>query len=452
MDLKLKELQKLCKEVAIYYSTERDMLNLAIELIGRQDKEELLKNKLKSLETVLKDKKTPQNTIDKAYNAYKILTSHLNVETKPITDFRKASIVQYSLNQIISKKEVPIKEMDKKIEDTYKELQGVVREELTKIDLETTEEKPEKLRDIREFLVEKVEKKEDYKPRKQKKLPKPKEKEGLSGIAIPIGVGVATVIAAAAVLGKKHIEIKAIENEIKEKQELCGYIIEKKDIKSLAEKLNGQTLYASDLSNIINKKIKPGQYKLGDLFSCLGHHFENEIKECLNNSKINVKKRKKIFNCPLDGKVIKKCYFGQIGRILGGIVSNRPHKGDDLCGITNDTIYAAGNGVVYKVDRKYRRGVGYGKKIVIQHDGNLKTLYAHLSKIYVEEGDSVKRGDAIGLEGRTGYATGPHLHFEVRKGKNIINPARHYEMNPSAQDVKENSSNAYIIYKILNKN
>ncbi|MDH5720866.1 MAG: M23 family metallopeptidase [Spirochaetia bacterium] len=63
---------------------------------------------------------------------------------------------------------------------------------------------------------------------------------------------------------------------------------------------------------------------------------------------------------------------------------------------------------------------GYGKAIVIRHPGGYKTLYAHLSKIYVKKGQSVSRGRIIGITGDTGYSFGPHLHFEVsRQGRNI---------------------------------
>ncbi|MDH5718097.1 MAG: M23 family metallopeptidase [Spirochaetia bacterium] len=63
---------------------------------------------------------------------------------------------------------------------------------------------------------------------------------------------------------------------------------------------------------------------------------------------------------------------------------------------------------------------GYGKAVIISHPGGYRTLYAHLSKIYVKAGASVSRGHIIGISGNTGYSFGPHLHFEVtRRGKHI---------------------------------
>ncbi|HSN78846.1 MAG TPA: M23 family metallopeptidase, partial [Rhodoferax sp.] len=57
---------------------------------------------------------------------------------------------------------------------------------------------------------------------------------------------------------------------------------------------------------------------------------------------------------------------------------------------------------------------GYGNVVFIKHRGNTETVYAHLSKLLVRQGDSVSQGQTIGLVGATGWATGPHLHFEVR--------------------------------------
>ena len=59
---------------------------------------------------------------------------------------------------------------------------------------------------------------------------------------------------------------------------------------------------------------------------------------------------------------------------------------------------------------------GYGNAVIIEHDGGVTTVYAHLSKIAVTAGDHVATGEAIGLIGSTGLSTGPHLHFEVRVG------------------------------------
>jgi murein DD-endopeptidase MepM/ murein hydrolase activator NlpD len=65
---------------------------------------------------------------------------------------------------------------------------------------------------------------------------------------------------------------------------------------------------------------------------------------------------------------------------------------------------------------------GYGNRVMIDHGNGYVTLYGHMSRIDVTVGQTVNRGDRIGLEGSTGRSTGPHLHFEVRKGGATVNP------------------------------
>lgn len=91
------------------------------------------------------------------------------------------------------------------------------------------------------------------------------------------------------------------------------------------------------------------------------------------------------------------------------------HNGVDFAASVGTTIYSAEDGEVVAIGNQdkycYRRG--FGKFIVIKHENNLTTLYAHLSLQLVKVGDTVKRGEAIGYVGSTGFSTGPHLHFTV---------------------------------------
>ncbi|HRX14732.1 MAG TPA: M23 family metallopeptidase [Spirochaetota bacterium] len=68
---------------------------------------------------------------------------------------------------------------------------------------------------------------------------------------------------------------------------------------------------------------------------------------------------------------------------------------------------------------------GYGRAIIIAHPGNQKTLYAHLSKLYVKSGQYVRQGQMIARSGNSGYSAGPHLHFEIIENGKHINPRRH---------------------------
>lgn len=98
----------------------------------------------------------------------------------------------------------------------------------------------------------------------------------------------------------------------------------------------------------------------------------------------------------------------------------RMHKGVDICVNIGDTVRAAFDGRVRITNYEAR---GYGNYVVARHYNDLETVYGHMSKILVKEGEYVKAGQAIGLAGNTGRSTGPHLHFETRYMGYAINPA-----------------------------
>ncbi len=98
----------------------------------------------------------------------------------------------------------------------------------------------------------------------------------------------------------------------------------------------------------------------------------------------------------------------------------RMHKGVDISLNIGDTVYAAFDGRI-RITNFERRG--YGNYIVVRHNNDLETVYAHLSRFLVKEDQYVKAGEPIGLGGNTGRSTGPHLHFETRYMGYAINPA-----------------------------
>ncbi|SET98774.1 M23 family metallopeptidase [Paenibacillus sp. NFR01] len=94
------------------------------------------------------------------------------------------------------------------------------------------------------------------------------------------------------------------------------------------------------------------------------------------------------------------------------------HSGIDIAGKIGDPVYAAMDGVIVAADQMSARG----KYIIIQHKNGLQTWYMHLNKMIVTAGDTVKKGEQIGLLGNTGRSTGPHLHFQVLKNDQAVNP------------------------------
>lgn len=111
--------------------------------------------------------------------------------------------------------------------------------------------------------------------------------------------------------------------------------------------------------------------------------------------------------------------------------TRKKHWGMDFTAPRGTPIYAAGNG---KVKRADNNSSGYGKHIRVDHGHGYMTLYAHLSKYNVTPGQKVKRGDLIGFVGNTGRSEAPHLHYEVWKDKERINPINFYYGSLSPQE------------------
>lgn len=109
----------------------------------------------------------------------------------------------------------------------------------------------------------------------------------------------------------------------------------------------------------------------------------------------------------------------------------RPHNGIDLTAPRGTDIYATADGVV--IQSNYTTG-GYGRKILVDHGFGYKTLYGHCSKILVEKGQEVKRGEVIGLVGNTGLSTTSHLHYEVWVNNRPVNPIYYYANDLSADE------------------
>ncbi len=112
------------------------------------------------------------------------------------------------------------------------------------------------------------------------------------------------------------------------------------------------------------------------------------------------------------GKGYISCYYG--GRDPNG----SPHYGLDIAISYGTPIYAANDGTVLKAEWHY----SYGYYILIDHGNGMSTLYAHCSSLNVGAGQTVAKGQVIGGVGSTGFSTGNHLHFEVRKSGNRQNP------------------------------
>lgn len=125
------------------------------------------------------------------------------------------------------------------------------------------------------------------------------------------------------------------------------------------------------------------------------------------------------------GIMLKKFVFPHRNKIISrfGPRRGRMHNGTDIRMAKGDTVIAAFEGRVLSSRYYY----GFGNLIVLQHDKNIKTYYAHLSKFLVKSGNWVNKGEVIGLAGSTGRATGSHLHFEIREKDRAYDPELVYD-------------------------
>ena len=110
------------------------------------------------------------------------------------------------------------------------------------------------------------------------------------------------------------------------------------------------------------------------------------------------------------------------------------HTGMDFACPPGNPIYATGDGVVVKVAHERK---GYGNHVEIDHGFGYKTRYAHMSEIAVEQGQNVTRGDYLGLSGKSGRVTGPHLHYEILYRKDYVNPALYMDLDIAPKDYFE---------------
>jgi murein DD-endopeptidase MepM/ murein hydrolase activator NlpD len=135
----------------------------------------------------------------------------------------------------------------------------------------------------------------------------------------------------------------------------------------------------------------------------------DEVQESLQE-KVQAYRNEYAFDWPIDRARLSRGYNPLL---------RRPHLGIDLAAPRKTPVYASHQGLVIYAGRDFR---GFGKMILIESGHGWATLYAHLDQILIEEGQTVKMGESIGLVGSTGRSSGPHLHFEIRKNKGPVDP------------------------------
>ena len=125
---------------------------------------------------------------------------------------------------------------------------------------------------------------------------------------------------------------------------------------------------------------------------------------------------------PISNKDLTRVASGYGYRIHPIFKTHKFHSGIDFTAPQGTPIYATGNGTVSVAES----GNGYGNHVVINHGFGYSSLYGHMSRIKARIGQHIKRGELIGYVGSTGTSTAPHVHYEIIKGDNRINPINYF--------------------------
>ncbi|MBN1416801.1 MAG: M23 family metallopeptidase [Bacteroidales bacterium] len=134
---------------------------------------------------------------------------------------------------------------------------------------------------------------------------------------------------------------------------------------------------------------------------------------------------------PIANKDLKRTASGWGFRIHPIYKIRKFHYGIDFTAPTGTEVYATGDGTIEKIESSQR---GYGNCVIIDHGYGMKTLYAHLNGFAAKQGQKVKRGDVIAFVGNTGMSTSPHLHYEVIRNGNKVNPINYFFNDLTAEE------------------
>ena len=181
---------------------------------------------------------------------------------------------------------------------------------------------------------------------------------------------------------------------------------------SMKQKTSDLQKISDALRSYKNKLIAEGKYTTETIEDAYDSVVDDEnlpTSESKLESDTNLR-----FIKPLEGDITSN--FGPRDAPMEGASTN--HQGVDIDGNEGDFVVASEGGTVTYAGTKG----SYGNLVIIDHGGGYETYYAHLSSFEVNNGDEVMQNRVIGKVGKTGRATGPHLHFELRLNGSPISP------------------------------
>ena len=210
-------------------------------------------------------------------------------------------------------------------------------------------------------------------------------------------------------LHKKFKEVEVALEEIKEKDQNVYRTIYDMRVNENIDSVNSEidNYTAEDVEKLLDK-IEAESKSLNEVLRSAG------VKDA-NLSSMPVLK-------PVADKYVNRLASGYGTRFHPILKVNKMHKGLDFAASTGTPIYATGDGSV-KVSEF---NSGYGNMVVLKHGNGYESLYAHMSRAKVRSGQKVKRGDVIGYVGTTGLSTGAHLHYEIHKNGEPVDPIMYF--------------------------
>lgn len=200
---------------------------------------------------------------------------------------------------------------------------------------------------------------------------------------------------------KKH-ELNNLVDGLADQKNLQEY--ERRERNNLLAETKNQERRYQELLAEVERKREALQQEINAMESGLAETFDRSLLPKAGSG---------VLGWPLPDPIFITQYFGHTSFARAGGYRGKGHNGIDLRAALGTPVFASERGQVRATgdtDTVCRRAA-YGRWVLIDHPNNLSTLYAHLSLIKVRSGDAVNRGGLIGYSGKTGYATGPHLHF-----------------------------------------
>lgn len=226
-------------------------------------------------------------------------------------------------------------------------------------------------------------------------------------------------------------EYQELVTKMEEAQDALAVLVEKDEIiyrsvyglESLPEEVRLAGFGGSDRYADL-RKLPNGEYiaETAKNMDVLLKKIEFQAKSMADINAVANGKEKEYASIPAIQPIAEK----SMSRVASGFGSRfhpilkiqKMHNGLDFAAPTGTPIYATADGVVKMAGREN----GYGNMVKLNHGNGYETLYAHMSKIKVRNGQKVKRGDVIGNVGSTGMSTGAHLHYEIHHNGEVINP------------------------------